>query len=189
MSALKRKSNVYTVTLAYPEWNSNTLHVRADSVEEAIAAARSKSAAGGGAGWERADNGDVFVDGIALGRHDHSAHAPDSKHLTVPREHDITTILPAAYLPAQPPEPPQVVVTVEGGVVRSVISDKPASVLILDFDTDGCVEEEIPLIPPADGEDSAARAFVQEQMAAVMPERVAQIDAAISAHQATVRAS
>ena len=58
-------------------------------------------------------------------------------------------------------EPPTVAVILEGGLVQSIVSDRPGDIqpmnlMVLDYDTEGADEEELLQVPQKDGSVSTA---------------------------------
>ena len=58
-------------------------------------------------------------------------------------------------------EPPTVAVILEGGLVQSIVSDRPKDIqtmnlMVIDYDTDGADEEELLQVPQKDGSVSTA---------------------------------
>lgn len=72
-------------------------------------------------------------------------------------------------------EKPQIIVGVQRGAVQWTISDLPAYVMIVDYDTQGCDPADLPIIPGQDATDADLPAFIRDEIAEIMPERVRQI--------------
>jgi hypothetical protein len=70
-------------------------------------------------------------------------------------------------------ETPKIVITVEGGVVQSVMAERPVQVLSVDYDAQGTAEEELADLPQEDG--TCAPAIVGISEAEVNPRRVAEL--------------
>lgn len=73
---------------------------------------------------------------------------------------------------------PKIVITVEGGVVQSVMSNTPVEVFSVDYDTDGTADDELVAIPQ-DGSDTES-AICGISSADVDPKRVDEIAAVIN---------
>lgn len=69
---------------------------------------------------------------------------------------------------AQASKRPRVTITVEGGVIQAVEADAPVDVLVVDYDSEGCSEEDIRRVGNGD-------ALVAAWPAHVNPDNIARI--------------
>ena len=78
-------------------------------------------------------------------------------------------------------EPPTVLVFMEGGMVTHALCDKPVTVKVIDYDTEGTglEDDELDWIPQTDYSPSTA-ACVSDESSSPNPKRVAEIMRAIN---------
>ncbi len=115
---------VWTVQCSFASYDAKTVVVEAETLEQALE--RAIDEANGGDGWSVLDVcGDTFVDAVAEGN-------------DVDPWKDFASSLPVPSRFTERGEPPQVAITVSGGVVQNVsIEGGRARVHIRDYDTDG----------------------------------------------------
>ncbi|HZK93131.1 MAG TPA: hypothetical protein VFC67_02905 [Prolixibacteraceae bacterium] len=71
-------------------------------------------------------------------------------------------------------ETPKIIIVMEGGCITSVLSTDNIDVTIIDYDTEGCDEENFKPIPQGEGE--TAMAYVYEgKLLEINPERISEI--------------
>ena len=114
----------FTVQCSFASYDTKTVVVEAETVEQALD--RAIVAANEGDGWSSLDVcGDTFVDAVAEGQ--------DADPWT-----DFASYLPVPTCFTERGEPPLVTVIVSGGVVQDVcIEGGKARVQVRDYDTDG----------------------------------------------------
>ena len=69
---------------------------------------------------------------------------------------------------------PKVVITLDGGIVEDILSDVPSDVIVIDYDVEGIEEDRLTQIPQIRAA-STEPAYTVEQVADVMPKRVAEL--------------
>jgi hypothetical protein len=74
-----------------------------------------------------------------------------------------------------PPTPPRLVITLEGGLVQDILSDRPAEVAIVDYDTDGADPADDNLVPITQDDGTKLPAFARCEDADVRPLEVASV--------------
>lgn len=78
-------------------------------------------------------------------------------------------------------ESPTVLVFLEGGLVSGVVCDKPVTVKVIDYDTEGTQLEDGELTWIPQGDFSTVPACVDEPICEVLPSRVSEVMSAINA--------
>ena len=68
---------------------------------------------------------------------------------------------------------PQVAIVLEGGLVQHVVASVPVSVSTIDYDTEGCDEDEVTKVPQDDGKK--ADAVCGKPLVEVLPERAGEL--------------
>ena len=82
--------------------------------------------------------------------------------------------LKPGYTKIMKKEIPKIIIVMEGGCITSVLSTDNIDVTIIDYDTEGCDEEDFKLIPQGEGETAMAYVY-RGEYPEINPERINEI--------------
>lgn len=74
----------------------------------------------------------------------------------------------------------QIVIVIEGGLVDQVLSTEPVEYVVIDYDTEGAMEQDLTNIPQAGGGSAPAYARIEES-GVVSEERMKELQDAVKA--------